>query len=124
MMLPFITGIVLVLIGIFAMLTKKNLIRIIIGFCITDTGINLLLVSIGYIKGKTAPIIDKAVSVAKGAEAGLQAVGKVVDPVPSALVLTAIVIGLAVTALMLAYAIRMYKTGNSMNIDDFEEQKW
>lgn len=123
-MIILIHGLMLIIIGIWAMLTRKNLIRIIIGFAITDTGINLVLVAIGYIKGKTAPIIDSAVSTAQGAAAGMQAVDKVVDPVPSALVLTAIVIGLAVTALMLAYAIRMYKTGQSLNIDDFEEQKW
>jgi len=118
------TGLLLILIGMWAMITRKDLIRIIIGFAITDTGINLVLVAIGYVRGKTAPIMDKALSTAQGAAAGIQAVDKVVDPVPSALVLTAIVIGLAVTALMLAYAIRMYKTRGSLNIDDFEEQKW
>ncbi len=123
-MIILIHGLMLIIIGIWAMLTRKNLIRIIIGFAIVDTGINLVLVAIGYIKGKTAPIINDAVSTAQGAAAGMQAVDKVVDPVPSALVLTAIVIGLAVTALMLAYAIRMHKTGRSLNIDDFEEQKW
>ncbi|MFO7659353.1 MAG: sodium:proton antiporter [Candidatus Cloacimonadaceae bacterium] len=123
-MIVMITGFLLVLIGIWAMLTRKDLIRIIIGFAITDTGINVLLVAIGYVKGKTAPIIDSTVTEATGALAGMQAVDKVVDPVPSALVLTAIVIGLAVTALMLAYAIRLYKTKGSLNIDDYEEQKW
>lgn len=123
-MIVLMIGFLLVLIGIWAMLTRKDIIRIIIGFAITDTGINILLVAIGYVKGKTAPIIDSAVTTATGAAAGIQAVDKVVDPVPSALVLTAIVIGLAVTALMLAYAIRMYKTKGSLNIDDFEEQKW
>ena len=123
-MLILLTGLLLILTGIWAMLTRKDIIRIIIGFAITDTGINLVLVAIGYIKGKTAPIIDTAVSAAQGAAAGTEAVNKVVDPIPSALVLTAIVIGLAVTALMLAYAIRMYKTKHSLNIDDFEEQKW
>jgi len=123
-MIVLLTGLLLILVGFAGMLTRKNLIRIIIGFAIADTGIHLVLVGIGYVKGKTAPIIDKAVSISEAHAAGMQAVSKVVDPVPSALVLTAIVIGLAVTALMLAYAIRMNKTGNSLNIDDFEEQKW
>ncbi len=123
-MIVLITGFALILIGFWAMLTRKYLIRIIIGFAIADTGINVLLVAIGYVKGKTAPIIDSAVTSAKGALAGFQAMDKVVDPVPSALVLTAIVIGLAVTALMLAFAIRMYKAKGSLNIDDYEEQKW
>lgn len=123
-MIVLITGFVLILIGFWAMLTRKDLIRIIIGFAIADTGINVLLVAIGYVKGKTAPIIDNAVTNAQGALAGFQAMDKVVDPVPSALVLTAIVIGLAVTALMLAFVIRMYKAKGSLNIDDYEEQKW
>lgn len=119
-----ILGMLLFVIGIWGALTNKNIIRMIIGFSIADTGINIIIVAVGYIKGKTAPIIDSAVSTAGAATAGADAVSKVVDPIPSALVLTAIVIGLAVTALMLAYAIRMYKTGKSLNIDDYEEQKW
>jgi multicomponent Na+:H+ antiporter subunit C len=123
-MIVLLTGFLLILIGIWAILSRKHLIRIVIGFSIIDTGINLVIVAIGYVKGKTAPIIDKAVSLADGARSGADAVNKVVDPVPSALVLTAIVIGLAVTALMLAYTIRMYKMKQSTNIDDYEEQKW
>jgi len=123
-MIVLITGFALILIGFWAILTRKDLIRIIIGFAIADTGVNILLVAIGYVKGKTAPILDSAVTKAQGAMAGIEAIEKVVDPVPSALVLTAIVIGLAVTALMLAFAIRMYKAKGSLNIDDYEEQKW
>jgi len=107
-----ILGFVLVIIGLWGMLTQKNIIKMIIGFSIIDTGIHLLIVSIGYIKGRTAPILDAAVSKA-------EAVDKVVDPIPSALVLTAIVIGLAVTALMLVYAVQMYKQKKSLNIDDY-----
>ncbi|MBW6514136.1 MAG: sodium:proton antiporter [Candidatus Syntrophosphaera sp.] len=119
-----IFGSLLVVIGVWAILSRKDLIRMIIGFTIVDTGVHLLIVAVGYVKGKTAPIIDAAVSSAAPAQAGLEAVGKVVDPVPSALVLTAIVIGLAVTGLMLAYAVRLNKLGKSTNIDDYEEQKW
>lgn len=119
-----ICGILLVLIGIWTMLTRKNIIRIIIGFSIVDTGIHLIIVAIGYIKGATAPIIDKAVELSQNADGSMNIIGKVVDPVPSALVLTAIVIGLAVTALLLSFAIRLYKTNHSLNIDHYEEQKW
>lgn len=123
-MIVMIFGALLVVIGVWAILSRKDLIRMIIGFTIVDTGVHLLIVAVGYVKGKTAPIIDAAVSSAQPAQAGLEAVGKVVDPVPSALVLTAIVIGLAVTGLMLAYAVRLNKLGKSTNIDDYEEQKW
>jgi multicomponent Na+:H+ antiporter subunit C len=110
-------GFALVLIGLWGMLTRGNLIKIIIGFSIIDTGIHLLLVSIGYIEGRTAPILNEAVPRARAA-------AEVVDPVPSALVLTAIVIGLAVTALMLTYAVSLFRSKGSLQISDYKELKW
>jgi multisubunit Na+/H+ antiporter MnhC subunit len=110
-------GFALVLVGLWGMLTRKNLIKIIIGFSIIDTGVHLILVSIGYIKGRTAPIVNEAVPRAEAA-------ARVVDPVPSALVLTAIVIGLAVTALMLTYAVSLYRRKGSLQISDYKELKW
>lgn len=112
-----ILGFLLVIIGLWGMLTRKHLIRIILGFSIMDTGIHLIIVSLGYIKGRTAPIFDSDLSPAG-------AINSIVDPVPSALVLTAIVIGLAVTALMLVYVVRMYQQKRSLDISDYEELKW
>ncbi len=117
MTLVTILGFVLVIIGLWGMLTRKNLFRMILAFSIVDTGIHLIIVSIGYIKDRTAPIFDDAVSTQ-------DAVNRVVDPIPSALVLTAIVIGLAVTAVMLAYAIQMYKSKHTLDISKYEESKW
>jgi len=117
MTLVTVIGFTLIIVGLWGMLTQRNLIKIIIGFSIIDTGIHLLIVSIGYIKGRTAPIIDAAIAKA-------DAVNRVVDPIPSALVLTAIVIGLAVTALMLVYAVNLYQRKQSLDINDFEELKW
>ena len=110
-------GFILILIGIWGMLTQHNIIKIIIGFSIVDTGVHLIMVSIGYLSDRTAPIIDSAVSKA-------DAVNKVVDPVPSALVLTAIVIGLAVTALMLSYAVKLYNKKGTLDINEYKELKW
>lgn len=110
-------GLALILIGLFGMLTRKNIIRMIIGFSLTDTGVHLVMVAIGYVTGGTAPIIDSAVPAA-------DAVARVVDPVPSALVLTAIVIGLGVTAVMLAFAIRIYQAKKTLSIDACSESKW
>ena len=107
----------LIIIGLWGMLTQRNLIRIIIGFSLMDTGIHMTMVAIGYITGGTAPIINEAV-------AQSDAVNRVVDPVPSALVLTAIVIGLGVTAVMLSYVVRIYKTRRTLNIDELTESKW
>ena len=112
-----IIGFLLVLVGLWGMLTQRNIIKIIIGFSIIDTGIHLVMVSIGYIRGRSAPILNEAVPRTGAASA-------VVDPVPSALVLTAIVIGLAVTALMLVYAVQLHDRRGSLNIDDFKELKW
>lgn len=112
-----ILGFLLVIIGLWGMLTRKHLIRIILGFSIMDTGIHLIIVSLGYIKGRTAPIFDSDLSPS-------DAINTIVDPVPSALVLTAIVIGLAVTALMLVYVVRMYQQKRSLDISDYEELKW
>ncbi|HOH98515.1 MAG TPA: sodium:proton antiporter [Candidatus Cloacimonadota bacterium] len=123
-MIMMITGLLLILAGVSIMLYRKEILRMIIGFTVVDTGIHLVIVAIGYVKGGTAPIIDKAVSAAPPAMAGVKALTRVVDPIPSALVLTAIVIGLAVTGLMLAYAVRLSKYGNSTDISDYEEQKW
>jgi len=110
------SGFTLIIIGLWGMLTQRNLIRIIIGFSLMDTGIHMTMVAIGYVTGGTAPIINDAV-------AANDAVNLVVDPVPSALVLTAIVIGLGVTAVMLSFAVLIYKTRGTLRIDKLTESK-
>ena len=117
MTLVTVIGLLLVGVGLWAMLTQRNLFKIIIGFSIIDTGIHLVIVSVGYIRGRTAPILDEAVSRVEAAQS-------VVDPLPSALVLTAIVIGLAVTALMLTYVVQLHRRRGSLLIDDYKELKW
>ena len=111
------SGLCLILIGLWGMLSQRNMIRMIIGFSLMDTGIHMVMVSIGYVTGGTAPIINDAVPLA-------DAVNRVVDPVPSALVLTAIVNGLGVTAVMLAFVVRIYKARNTLMIDECTESKW
>ena len=110
------SGFMVVLIGFWGMMTRKNIIQIIIGFSLTDTGVHMVMVAIGYLNGRTAPIIDAAVDRS-------QAASTLVDPIPSALVLTEIVIGLGITALMLSYAIQIYKKNRSLSIDDCSELK-
>lgn len=104
----------LILIGLYIVLVKKNLIKIIIGLSILDTGIYLFLISLGYIREGTAPIFSKP---------GLDP-DKMVDPLPQALVLTAIVIGVAVLALALTLAIKLYKHYGTLNLRKIKEQKW
>ena len=104
----------LILIGLFIMLVKSNLIKVIIGLSIMETGINLFLVAVGYISRGTAPIFSDPSHTAE----------QMVDPVPQALVLTAIVIGVAVLALALSLAIRMYQHFGSLDLRETKEQKW
>ena len=109
------TAIALILVGTYAILIKKNLIKIVIGTSIMNAGLHLLFVAIGYVSGGTAPIFSPAV-----------ADGNVpmVDPVPQALVLTAIVIGFGVTAVALSLVIRLYRHHNTINIDEINKLKW
>jgi multisubunit Na+/H+ antiporter MnhC subunit len=82
-----------------------------------ETGVNLVILSVGYLRGRTAPILDSAADAAS-------AVRRMTDPVPQALVLTAIVIGLAVTALMLSYAVRLKASGGGSSIESHGDEKW
>ena len=112
-MLNYILCFILFLIGLYGVLTRKNIIKIIIGLCIMEYSLNLFFIMIGYIDGGVAPIVDL-----KSSE-----VVKYVDPLPQAFVLTAIVIGLATTALLLAIAIKLYKKYKTFDIDKINNLK-
>lgn len=109
-------GILLILIGLWGVLTQKNIIKIIVGFSLFDTGLHVILVAISYLKGKKAPILDNSVALKEAAS-------QITDPLPQALVLTAIVIGLGITALMLVYALKLYQQKRTLDIDKFTELK-
>ena len=104
----------LLLVGLYIILVKHNLIKVIIGLSILDTGVNLFLISVGYITKGTAPIFSGSDMEAK----------QMVDPVPQALVLTAIVIGVAVLALALSLAIKLYQHYGTLNLRKIREQRW
>jgi len=110
--LPYILCLVLFLVGLYAVLVKKNLIKIIIGLGIIDYSLNLFLVLIGYKKQSIFPILSKD-----------KQIQPMVDPLPQALVLTAIVIGLAVTMLMVAIAIRLYEKYGTFDITEIRKLK-
>ena len=111
------TGLLIIIAGLWAVISRRNIIKIIIGFSLFDTGLHLVMVSLSYLRGRKAPILDGAVDLEKATE-------QVTDPVLQALVLTAIVIGLGVTALMLAYALKLHKQKGSLQINDFKDLKW
>lgn len=112
-----LTGFILILMGLYGALTNQNILRMIVSFNIANTGVNIILVAIGYIHGRTAPILDKAVPAA-------DATARIIDPLPQALVLTAIVIGLGITSLMLTYAYKLYEMEGTLDISKFSELKW
>ena len=104
----------LVFIGLYILLVKHNLIKMIIGLNVMGTGVNLLFISLGYIKKGTAPIFSRS---------GLNS-ESMVDPTPQALVLTAIVIGVAVLALALSLAIRLYQHYGTLDMRKIKGEKW
>lgn len=96
---------VLFCIGLYCILRKRNIIKIIIGLAIIEYSVNLFLVLIGYRMHGRAPILAKD-----------QAILNMVDPLTQAMVLTTIVIGLAVTAVVVALAIRIYEKYGTFDI--------
>ncbi|MFO7721625.1 MAG: sodium:proton antiporter [Bacteroidales bacterium] len=104
-MILFILCFILFLVGIYGIITRRNIIRIVLGLCIVEYSMNLFFVLVGYIHGGEAPIAVK----------GSTAVN-FVDPLPQAMVITVIVIGLATTAMLLAIAIRLYRKHGTFDI--------
>ena len=94
-------------IGFTTLLLNRNIIKKIIGFNIMDTAIYLFLTSVGYIEGRTAPIMVD----------GIQSAAHYINPIPSGLVLTGIVVSVSVSALMLSLTIRLYRRYHTLNID-------
>jgi len=103
-----IVAIVLFSIGFTSLLLHKNLVKKIIGLNIMDTAIDLFLASMGYIEGKTVPIVEN----------GIVDASQYINPLPSGLVLTSIVVSVSVTALMLALTVRLYQRYHTLNVDE------
>ena len=99
-------------IGFANLMFQKNLIKKIIGFNIMDTAIYLFLAEKGYISGRMAPIITD----------GIQNVSAYINPIPSGLVLTGIVVSVSVSALMLSLTIRLYKRYHTLDLDEISTQ--
>ena len=94
-------------IGFSNLLLQKNLIKKIIGLNIMDTATYSFLAEKGYIEGRVAPIVVDNVT----------SVEAYVNPVPSGLVLTGIVVSVSVTALMLSLTIRLYRKYHTLDMD-------
>lgn len=108
----YVVAVLLLVLGLYAVCTQKNLIKVVLGLGIIDYGINLLIVSIGWNDAGTAPIYTVS-DLMNGVASRF-----FVDPVPQALTLTSIVIGACVDAMALALVIMIYKKYKTINSDE------
>ena len=93
----------LVLLGLHAVSARRDLMRVLLGVALLQAGANLLLVAVGFRPGAGAPILTGSAG------------GPMVDPIPQALILTTIVIGVGVLALGLALAVRLRETTGTLD---------
>ena len=115
--IPFIAVAALVLIGLYAVIFKRNLIKIVIGITLIESGVNLFLITLGYRENSIAPIYTSATKNAAGTFPPMSL------PVPQALTLTSIVIGVAVLALMLSLIIHIYRHYGTLNVTKIKEEE-
>ena len=102
-----ITAVVLFGIGLLNVMVQKNLIKKVVGFNIMDSAVFLLLASLGYVDGGTAPIVG---------DVGFHPL--YINPIPSGLVLTGIVVSVSITAFALALIQRVYRRYGTIELDE------
>ena len=107
-----VTALVLFGVGFTLLLLDKNLIKKIIGFSMMDSGSYLFLASYGYIESRLAPIYEN----------GITDPDAYVNPLPAGLVLTGIVVGVSVTAVMLGLTVRLYQRYCTLDMDEIAER--
>ena len=95
--IPFLAVAALICVAVYVMMSQRNLIKVVMGIVILESAVNLFLVALGYREGGVAPIFTNAPGTL------------MVLPVPQALTLTSIVIGVATTALMLSLIMLIYR---------------
>jgi multicomponent Na+:H+ antiporter subunit C len=105
--------ILLMMIGFYGIVAKNNLIKKIIGLNIFQTAIFLFFISLGAVRGGTAPIVDEEI-IRKGYVYA--------NPLPHVLILTAIVVSVATTAVALSIVIRMYQEHGTIEENEIIEK--
>lgn len=103
-----VVSVLLFAIGFTALIVDRNLIKKVIGLNIADSGIYLFLASQGYIRGGAIPIISE----------GINDATVYVNPIPTGLILTGIVISVSVTAFALALIVNLYKRYETLDLDE------
>ena len=99
--------IVLIMLGMYVVMANPNLVKKIIGLNIFQTAVFILYISLGELEGGTAPILSDAFTL-------------YANPLPHVLILTAIVVGVATTALALALAVRVYRAYKTIEEDEID----
>jgi multicomponent Na+:H+ antiporter subunit C len=109
--------VVLMMIGFYAMIGKRNLVKKLLGMNIFQTAIILFYVSIGVKRSGGIPIVDKHAALSHGVDAA-----QVVNPLPHVLMLTAIVVSVSVTGVALAILLRIYRRYGTLEEDEILEK--
>jgi multicomponent Na+:H+ antiporter subunit C len=107
--------IILLMIGLYTVMSRTNLVKKMIGLSLFQISVFLFYISMGKIKGGTAPIV---VDTIVGAPEPVYS-----NPLPHVLILTAIVVGVATTALGLSLVVRINETFGTINEDDILEME-
>ena len=102
----YICAFFLIVLGFYTIVTQYNLVKTVIGMSVMDYGVNLLMISVGYTPGGTAPLFT---------EGELNPASYFVDPIPQALTLTSIVIGACVTAMSLSLVMRLHESYGTLD---------
>ncbi len=109
--------VILMMIGFYAMIGKRNLVKKLLGMNIFQTAIILFFVSTGVKRGGGIPIVDKYQVLESGVD-----VSQIVNPLPHVLMLTAIVVAVSVTGVALAVLLRIYREYGTLEEDEILER--
>lgn len=109
----------LFMIGLYCAVVKKNMVKIVIGIMVMEYAANILLIMLGFRHDGIAPILDKSLAT----DMNQLFIERSVDPLPQALVLTAIVISLGSLALMISICIRTYEKYGTFDITEIRRLK-
>jgi multicomponent Na+:H+ antiporter subunit C len=109
-------------IGLYCAVVKKNMVKIVLGIAVMEYAVNLFLIMLGYRSDGVAPILDRQY-ITEGVSVSSTFLSQAVDPIPQALVLTAIVISLGSLALMISVCIRTYEKYGTFDITEIRRLK-
>ncbi len=121
--LPYILLTAVFLVGVYCIVSKKNLVKIIVGLAIAECAVNLFLVTLGYNKhpvGAEGAVEKFGLAPIETAGTKAGEVLSFVDPLPQALVLTSVVVGLSTLALAVAICIRLYDRYRTYDITEIK----